>query len=47
MELKEITKKTIGLTKKFPKKWNKDIRFIDLIEKILEKRIEKGEFNFN
>lgn len=36
MDLKELTKRTIKLTKKFPQNWNKKIRFFDLVEEIGE-----------
>ena len=36
MNLKQLTEKTVKLTKKFPQKWNKNTRFIDLVEEIGE-----------
>jgi len=36
MDLGKLTDKTIRITKKFPIKWNKKTRFIDLVEEIGE-----------
>lgn len=36
MDLGQLTDKTIKVTKKFPVKWNKRTRFIDLVEEIGE-----------
>ena len=36
MNIKQLTQKTVKLTKKFPKKWDKDTRFIDLVEEVGE-----------
>lgn len=36
MDLKQLTDRTVKVTKKFPQKWNKRTRFIDLVEEIGE-----------
>jgi len=36
MNLKELTVKTVKLTKKFTRKWDKNTRFIDLVEEVGE-----------
>ena len=36
MNLKQLAEKTVKLTKKFPRKWDKNTRFVDLVEEIGE-----------
>jgi len=36
MNLKQLTNKTIKISKQFSRKWNKNYRFIDLVEEIGE-----------
>lgn len=36
MTLKQLTAKTIAISKKFPRQWDKKTRFVDLVEEIGE-----------
>lgn len=47
MNLKQLTEKTVKVTKQFPKEWNQDTRFFDLVEEVGEIAnailVKKGE----